>query len=394
MLRCDTLLVRFWCLIWGVPAVCTVFIEIPPWWGMSWSTVIILVFTLCLGFGAVLGHGRIEKNKAFTETTSTWNLRLKVKHHWYIGLACSLPSYLSVYFLLNDLGHGYAVFSDLGSFVAAAAAVSQARYAENFDPAAITRMLNTFVFLSAFVAGWYTSRGSAPKRWLFVVVLFVPALAWTVLLTTKANLLFWLVCFLSSYLAFDDIQLHSKQKIRMALYLITLGLALLALMMGVQLSRRGATTLLELPDVAESILVAALGHYYAFREWFYTSANWLPLSLGGGSFSGIFEILGISPRLQGVYGTQNIDVGNSYTNVYSALRGVIEDAGLLLSCILFILAGWSGVLFERNRHATAHAFLTLQLAWILFSPIVSIWNYNSILLAGAMFVLLSISIRK
>ena len=87
-LRCDTLLVRFWCLIWGVSAAGAIPLETQPWWGVSWSTLIILGFTACLGSGAAMGKGRPRELPAGSLNATPWNQQWPARLHWKIGLSC------------------------------------------------------------------------------------------------------------------------------------------------------------------------------------------------------------------------------------------------------------------------------------------------------------------
>lgn len=394
LLRCDTLLVRFWCLIWGVSAAGAIPLETLPWWQVSWSALLIFGLTLCLGIGAKFGGGRPRRLPRGSPNGTPWNRQLSPSLHLKIGLLCLPPAYLSVHLLLRDLGQGYEVFSSVDGLVTAAAAASIARYHDDFDASAVTRALNTFVFLSAFVSGWYVSRNDAPRRWGLLAVSLLPALAWTVLLTTKANLLFWLIYALAGFLAFGDSRSRTPSSGWKPVLWVSAGVLLAALMFGVQLSRWGADSLDDVARVAETLAVAALGHVFALRQWIDESMNWLPQTMGTRSFAGVLELVGVAPRVQGLYGEQNIDVGESFTNIYSALRGVIEDVGLPLSCALFFALGWSGTLFEHRTSALSRALLAMQLAWILWSPIASVFNYNSLLFASALFALIATRLRR
>jgi oligosaccharide repeat unit polymerase len=204
-------------------------------------------------------------------------------------------------------------------------------------------------------------------------------------LTTKANVLFWLIFATAAYLSFSERKSSSASAVTKYFWLGCIALAVIGLLFGVQLSRGGAESFDELGGAAESLAVAALGHVFALRHWFDAAANWIPLTFGSRTFAGVFEVLGFVPRELGLYGEQNVDVGDSYTNVYSALRGLIEDAGLPMSFALFAAIGWSGARFERRAGVFARACLAVQLAWLIASPIASIFGYNSLLLACIMF---------
>ena len=100
----------------------------------------------------------------------------------------------------------------------------------------------------------------------------------------------------------------------------------------------------------------------------------------------MIEVLGLGQRELGLYGDDSVYVGGSFTNVYSALRAVIEDLGAPLSVAAFALLGVLGALAENSHRPVARAALSVMLAWLLWSPITSIFAYNSLLLACLLFV--------
>lgn len=381
----DTLLMRCWCLIWGASAAGAILLETRPWWQVSWSALAIIGFTICLGLGASLAGGRPSRSATGTQVDTRWRGQFSAHLHGLLALACLPPAYVSVYLLLRDLGQGFEVFSSLENLVTAAAAASIARYHDDFDAAAITRALTTFIYLSGFIAGSYARRSTTPWSRLLLLASVLPPLGWTVLLTTKANLLLWLCYAIAGFLAFGDLAGRTSRRGWKPLVWGGAVVALAILMFGVQLARGGADSFTDIQPVAQGLTAAALGHVFAFRHWLDDSVNWLPQTAGERNFAGIFELLGVAHRELGIYGEENVEVGGSSTNVYSALRGLIEDVGVPLSFLWFLLLGWSGALFERRASALARGLLAAEVAWIFWSPVASIFSYNSLLFACILF---------
>jgi oligosaccharide repeat unit polymerase len=384
--RCDTLFVRVWCLAWGGSAFGAIPFETYDWWHFSWTAGFVLTLTACLGVGTWLGGGRTRRNFLSATGQLSWNRQLSAQTHLRLAVFCLVPSYLSVHLLLDDLGQNYTVFVSVEQLIASAAAASVARYHDDFSPGVWTRIFTSFVFLSGYISGWYMSRPDARRVWWIVALSFLPALAWTILLTTKANVLLWMVFAASGFLTYRARDTISTRVGGRPL-LWALGVVVVAAMMfGVQIARYGGDFEEEAGHVVGGLLVAAVGHTFALQDWFDRSATWLPFTWGSSSFAGVFEVLGYGQRELGLYADQDVAVGESFTNVYSALRNLVEDLGILPSCFLFLILGWWTPYLERSARAGPRAWLAVLLAWVLWSPFTSMFNYNSLIFASVALV--------
>lgn len=382
-----SLAVRVWCLVWGTSSVGGILLEDRAWWIVSPSMLFLFALTLALGLGTLAASPLLSASATRVKIASEFNFGLSVRHHRWMLLACLAPGYLSVHLLLGELGQDYGLFLSAERLVASAAAASFARYNDGFDPAPVTRALVTFVYLGAMLAGSLACRTGAIGRWWLLLASFVPALAWATLLTTKANFLFWLVYALAGYLAFKPTDATSRPRHwRLVAAAALLAMAVLLLMIVTQANRAGGFDVIDMGHLIDVLAVAAVGHVFALREWFDHAASAIPLTFGARNFAGVVEVLGLGQREPGLYGDDNVFVGGSFTNVYSVLRAVVEDLGAPLSVAAFALLGAFGALAEGSRKPASRAALAVLLAWLLFSPITSIFAYNSLLLACLLFV--------
>ena len=99
------------------------------------------------------------------------------------------------------------------------------------------------------------------------------------------------------------------------------------------------------------------------------------------------EILGLTERASGFY-TDFISIGPSVTNIYSALRGIITDFGIVGSFIFFGIFGFgSAIAFKSisNGNIFASVPLSIFYSFTIFSPLISIFTFNSIIIAFIMF---------
>jgi hypothetical protein len=133
-------------------------------------------------------------------------------------------------------------------------------------------------------------------------------------------------------------------------------------------------------------MVSTTGHIFALREWFESYAVLSPSNFGYHTFAGVFELFGATVRGQGL-GYGDVSVAGSTTNVYSALRNIVEDFGILVSVSLFGTFGVVAKVLAKHRSLTSRAAHFMIIIWLMFSPFTSIYNYNSLLFASIVLVI-------
>ena len=109
------------------------------------------------------------------------------------------------------------------------------------------------------------------------------------------------------------------------------------------------------------------------------------------TFAGPADLIGLTDRGLGFYDEISI-LGESHTNIFTALRGIIHDYSILGGFIFFLLFGLLSTLAYRKCIQNKILWiipLSIFYAFTIYSPLISIFNYNSIIAA---WVILSISI--
>jgi len=122
------------------------------------------------------------------------------------------------------------------------------------------------------------------------------------------------------------------------------------------------------------------GYLAAFTQWIGTidSPN---LSGGLTTFAGPFNLLGVMERSLGFYDPANISLGIS-TNIFTALRGLVIDFSIPGSILIaFIVGFYLQLSYQRGISGTIINTLPISIfyAFTLYSPLISIFHYNSIL---------------
>ncbi len=125
------------------------------------------------------------------------------------------------------------------------------------------------------------------------------------------------------------------------------------------------------------------GYLSAFSDW-WKNEDQGRLGLGVYTVAGPFDLLKVKQREHGLYAEVISLQGGDYTNIYTAFRGLIQDFSFPGALVMSFLSGMiAGYAFMRSRSGrTLWIFpLAAYYAFFLWSPMVSLFNYNSVLLA-------------
>ena len=172
-------------------------------------------------------------------------------------------------------------------------------------------------------------------------------------------------------------------------------MAFLALFIGLQWLRDAGGEIL-FSALMERIQVYFFGYLSAFTTWLEHSPV-QDLTLGMTTLSGPFNFIGLIERKLGFYNHTYINQYAS-TNVYTALRGLIHDFTVLGALPIMAGVGFlSTVAYCKSLQGRIFWLLPLTMvyAFTLYSPLISIFNYNSVILAWVIvFALLLLIPRK
>jgi len=283
--------------------------------------------------------------------------------------------------------------SDLSSMV------TQARYTNEFHMPLVVTVLNSFSYLAAILGGYLAtsrlSRGYKGENLAF----FIPLVMILLIMTTRAVLAYGGVLFVSGAVA-GSFYSGTERRFRLGWLLqrsaLMIGMVFAIVMAG-QLYRWASTTR-QLEALAYS-RVTLTGHMTALGQWYSVRGDGgrgsgMP---GGLTFAGVIDKLGWGEREMGLFAESvapDRNNGHIQTNIYTAWRGVIADftfpGGLVFFFGLSLLGGL-GTARLRAGHSSTAGLVAAFAAFALISPISSVFNYNSILLAMIAFAGLTVT---
>jgi oligosaccharide repeat unit polymerase len=354
----------------------------------------LIAASIAVSVGAVAGNFGFRSRVAVREAPATDRENLLISTVVFISILLGLGS-SAVFAAASNVS-----VSDLFD-IQKLVVVSNQLYVQRYDelppaPPLLSQAFLPFVFLAPAAAGvLFVLRRE--RKWKAVALLaFVPAIAVTVLQTTKAAVLFAMIFWLSGYFAArlraGNTAVFTKGHVAVA---AVGGTVLTIFFFAVSLARMASTDASLLDLVMRKMLTAAFGHMTVFSKWLaeYWNQQTDP-SLGAIVFAGPLEMLGIGHRIPGVFeNVVDLVVGET-SNIYTGFRPLIEDFTIPGALVVLAIVGFvGGVGFRRVAMGKWSGLPLLLITYYttMASPIAWIWIYNSLtatLVAVAVLVVL------
>ena len=352
---------------------------------------IIVLFVFSVLFGTVLSEGLGSRPShprqdctIRSETLEMWRIRSRrFSLLFAIVSLVGCVQLLIVSFEKFSLDFSFLDLLSLGNHW------SVVRYQGELEPWSV-RLLIMWVYPSVLLAGiGFALARNRAQKWLSVAPL-APAAMIGAIFATRAGLLISLICWFSGLFAVRYHQSGGTYAVfqrKIALLLLTLLVGGLVFFVAIDTVRRFEGGSLEVSTDVPRLSKYFLGSVPAFASWVHTSQD-QNVTMGAYTFAGIFDLLGIRPRQIGVYEEHQSLAGGEDTNIYTLLRGLIQDFTLPGACLFGVLLGILAGAAARSGGSTSHLRDVLVLAgyyaFIIFSPIISLFTYNGLILAWGM----------
>lgn len=382
------------------------------WWALAGITPLIFasdepvspgaiawVIAVCVivSAGAIAGNGGLVTHRVrYPFAVSSLE---KLLLGWPMALAIVLGLLSSVTFAVGS-GVSLADMMDLQRLVVVSNQLYVARYAEVgvTSPPRSSQALLPFVYLAPAIGGM-TFVIRREWRWkLLAISTMLPAIAVTVLQTTKAAVLFSATLWLSTYFA-ARLRLGLLKVVTRGHVLVAtaLGIVVTVFFFAVGLARMASTDTALSGVVRVKLITAAFGHMSVFSQWLseYWSQPFTP-TLGAYTFAGPLELMGFRQRIPGIFENVVELIAGESSNIYTGFRPLIEDftmpGALAILGILGLVAGASYRAVARGNWG-AVAVLSAAYMTMLWTPITWFWIYNSLTAAVVAIALIVFFIR-
>lgn len=295
--------------------------------------------------------------------------------------------------ILNMRLNGFSIssFFDFNSFLEMNNQMAVNRYSGVHKTSTAMQILMIFEYFSPIVGGYHFASSERGKNKLLGLMGFLPAICNMLVQNTKSELLSSIFLFISSMII-ANIYLNKNfhVKLRNVLKIIVVILVTFLGLIFTMLFRIGTITEQNVQIVLNKFLVYAFGHIPTFDDWLGNYHGMSEYGFGTNTFIGIFNFLGVSERIQGVY-SDYITVEGFPANIYTAFRGLIEDFGVLGSIIFFVfimgIVVFAYYSLARRKNIYVASFILLNgYFFIFYSFIISSWSYMSYIFAILLFL--------
>jgi len=371
----------FWCFFGGLPLVASP-VSIAP-------VGMLFVAAAC---GSVLLGGWMARRWSPSTPTSSATLVEPPFLGWAIA-ACTVLGLVVVAIILYSVESSSSA-ARLLSFDAIVQTIHKLAVARNggtWEEPAPARVLTTAMYLGPMLSGLMIGlRKTGSSRWLSLVVL-LPSVLITAILTTKSSLLLPLALGASAYIA-TSIAAGNPPALtwRRAAWLAGLVVVVAGGFVLVQMARYAGWTSGRPAAVVQSLWLSVFPYLGVFSAWLQAngvSASFHP-TLGQYTFAGVFDLLHIHTRVAGLYTEQFVIDGTQY-NIYTAFRGVVQDFTIPGALVFLGLVGFGAEVAYRRAGSGRLLYVGILAAFYaatLWSFVVDVFIYNTIVLAFAILI--------
>jgi oligosaccharide repeat unit polymerase len=342
----------------------------------------LVVASIAVSAGAIAGNGGTKTRRLVAPAPAT---RFELKIFGLVLIVAILLGMISNIVFILGSGIPLSDVLDVSKLVI----VSNAIYVQRYDdvaplqPPALSQALLPFIYMAPAIGG-IVFELRKEKLWRLIGLFsFLPALAVTILQTTKAAVLFSMVLWLSGY--FATRLRHGKLAVFTKGHFLAaavIGLPLGIFFFAVGLARLASTDVSLLNVVLIKLVTSAFGHMTILSQWLadYWAEPFDP-TLGQVTFAGPLEMLGISHRIPGLFDNFVNLVAGETSNIYTGFRPLIQDftiPGAIAVLAMLGFVGGAGFRMVAAGKWSAVPLLLISYVTIFWTPITWFWVYNSL----------------
>ncbi|WP_258879305.1 O-antigen polymerase [Paraburkholderia sp. BL6669N2] len=368
------------CQLWFIVALCTGLFA-PDYYYSPLAYMIVI----CMEASAILGALAYFLISSDGMSHSARNLPYEFQYFRPIIYGSVFFGFIAITSILRTQGIGIGKLFSFSGILEISHAMSVARYEDQFQLPLGARLGQMFIFFSSAVSGLMKSLHPKKYRKHEYFVSIIPSLMIALILTTRAavlfNLIFWVSGnFCGSLLGGGRVNLKFFTK-RVAIYGGGGALFIAFMFISLQFLRGGITDISRLNEVLMHLRQWPVGSIGGFSLWVDSYDFRSTLTNGYLTFVGIFDLFGIQARKAGLYDQYvNLGSGDSWGNIYTAFRGLIQDFSILGALVYMGGIGFfSALAFGKcvNGRVVWAALLVAMYGFIVWTPIVSFFSYTA-----------------
>jgi oligosaccharide repeat unit polymerase len=242
------------------------------------------------------------------------------------------------------------------------------------------RLTRMWIFPAAFLSGILFALGTSRLKKTLSLVWFVPVLLIGTTLASRYGTTMAIGCWVAAYLATKVYDSGGRFRLGMRALLTALSIFVVCVAIYVALGIVRGHKYGDVSDDSAQLRSNLFG-YLAVFDSFVNNESAFNRTFGRYSLAGAFDLLGLSKREAALdYEPIMLQNGTS-SNVYTAFRGLIQDFSLPGTLLLSLGCGLvCGIAYMRASTGNIGSVLILAgyYSFFLWSPIASVFNYNSV----------------
>lgn len=361
-----------------------------PWsyYGLLWIAIAVLTFVMGYRVGKII----LEKFKRSSVRPKKGLANGKLLLWLLTGSLVAGIVYVLA--LMHNYGISVSALFDLEKLADANNLVADNRYtAENPQRSLLLIVLLPFVYLSPLLGGAVFVYVKKRALRLLSVLSILPALGVLLVSNEKAVLILAVIMWVSAYCAvyMYGHATYPRVSRKVGVSIVSFAILGASVLVFSMMLRTGEVNQHSFGRSTEKIANSYLLSQVPAFDNVFNGLSTSGRSFGTYTFYGVANTLGLSERSRGVYADYTRQ-GDLLTNVYTVFRGMIHDFGYALSVVALGLAGAVIPLLEqatrswqRRWSAAGIIGIGMMMAFVLFSPIISIFTYASIIVAFVLF---------
>ena len=368
----------FWFFFSVVPLIFAPGFNVP-----SYGLWVVAAFSGCLAIGSLL----LPTDNSVAEQGETTSIK---DHQTLLNMAVATMAILAFVGVLLELRFALAKFQlnfSVFSLLLVPNEISAERYMEILAFPLYIKILNYLLFPTALFAGIGFS--IAKKKWEYILYItpLIIAVIFGIIETSRFTIITTIVLWYSGVLGGRAALGKNLQKFldkKSRLFFIVSGILFIVLFILLDWLRQAQGELLA-DIVFERLQAYLFGYLAAFSNWLMDGYDG-NLQLGLQTFAGPLSLGDLTVRLFGSY-EPVIITGDLSTNIFTALRGLIQDYSVTGAGIILVFIGYAGTATFQNVLRGKILWLvplTLFYAFVLYSPLISLFHYNSLIMSWVM----------
>tara|TARA_Y100000590_G_C15695359_1_gene1004931 strand:+ start:168 stop:1433 length:1266 start_codon:yes stop_codon:yes gene_type:complete len=342
----------------------------------------IAIFSMSLATGSIIAYS--IKTPIKSEYINNFQIQYNYRLIYYMLIIFCLIIFFGLYLLFQYARSSYNTANYINDWMMIPNLIAADRYTESpLNYPFIIKYSLYLIYPANLLSGLLINQLKGSNKF-FSMLPLIAAILLGIIEGARSSILLGLTLFISSWLSVIIMNPTKRNKIK-GLYFkfaFTSGSFVLfftIFFVLIQWLRQGMDTLI-LDLLIERVRAYFFGYLAAFTQWISNPIELNP-NYGLITFAGPFNLFGVMERPLGFYDAINIGDGIS-TNIFTAFRGIVTDFSVPGAIMIAFAIGFIfQLVVQKNEGTNILGIISISMfyAFTLYSPLISIFHYNSIL---------------